>query len=202
MPGWRQLNGEKHPDDIAKAKALLAEAGHPDGFKAEMMVRQVVEFPDQAVIYKEQLKKIGIELTLKLEESATGFQRYLKGDWVCAPQGKCHFPSSPMPSSAACGCRRVAGRGTPGTVPPQWWQDAYTQQAGEQDQAKRLEILRKMEDYLILEDPGGSAVTYWTAEAGSSTRKSRESTPPGLSGAGTSTRPTGCRHRRHDVRRT
>jgi ABC-type transport system substrate-binding protein len=30
LPGWRELNGEKHPDDIAKAKALLAEAGYPD----------------------------------------------------------------------------------------------------------------------------------------------------------------------------
>jgi ABC-type transport system substrate-binding protein len=44
LPGWRQLNGQKHPDDVAKAKALMAEAGHPDGFKVEMMVRQVVEF--------------------------------------------------------------------------------------------------------------------------------------------------------------
>ena len=60
-----------------------------------MMVRQVVEFPDQAVIYKEQLKKIGIELTLKLEESATGFQRYLKGDWVCAAQASAHYAIEP-----------------------------------------------------------------------------------------------------------
>ena len=80
LPGWRQLNGAKHPEDIAKAKTLLAEAGHPNGFEAEMMVRQVVEFPDQAVVYKEQLKKIGIEATIKLVDSATGFQRYTMGD--------------------------------------------------------------------------------------------------------------------------
>src|SRR5205807_10394081 len=35
LPGWRRLNGANHPDDIAKAKALLAEARHRDGFKAE-----------------------------------------------------------------------------------------------------------------------------------------------------------------------
>jgi len=165
LPGWRQLNGAKHPDDIAKAKALLAEAGHPNGFAAEMMVRQVVEFPDQAVIYKEQLKKIGIELTLKLEESATGFQRYLKGDWVCAPQASAHFAIQPdavlgrvwMPEGSWARYARYS--------PPQWWQEAYTQQAGEHDQEKRLDILRKLEDYLILEDPGGSAVTYWTARS-------------------------------------
>jgi peptide/nickel transport system substrate-binding protein len=125
LPGWRQLNGQKHPDDIAKAKALLAEASHPDGFKAEMMVRQVVEFPDQAPVYKEQLKKIGIDLTLKLEDSATGFQRYLARDWVCAPQGSAHFVIEPdallgrawMPNGTWAKYAR--------SVPPEWWQEAY-----------------------------------------------------------------------------
>ena len=165
LPGWRQLDGAKHPDDIAKAKALLAEAGYPDGFKAEMMVRQVVEFPDQAVIYKEQLKKIGIEATLKLEDSATGFQRYLKGDWVMAPQGSAHYTIEPdavlgrvwMPEGTWARYAR--------SVPPKWWQEAYTQQAGEANRDKRKAILRKMEDHLLLEDPGCSAVTYWTARS-------------------------------------
>jgi ABC-type transport system substrate-binding protein len=87
LPGWRQLNGAKHPDDIAKAKALLAEAGHPNGFKAEMMVRQVVEFPDQAVVYKEQLKKIGIEATLKARGQRHRVPALPKGRLVMAPQG-------------------------------------------------------------------------------------------------------------------
>jgi ABC-type transport system substrate-binding protein len=134
LPGWRQLNGVKHPDDIAKATALLAEAGHPDGFQAEMMVRQAVEFPDQAVVYKEQLKKVGIEVTIKLEESATGFQRYMRGDWAMAVQASGNFVLAPdailgknwMPKGNFARYAR--------SVPPQWWQDAYMQQAGERDQ--------------------------------------------------------------------
>jgi ABC-type transport system substrate-binding protein len=165
LPGWRQLNGAKHPDDIAKAKALLAEAGYPNGFKAEMMVRQVVEFPDQAVVYKEQLKKIGIETTIKLVDSATGFQRYLQGDWVMAPQGSGHYIVAPdallgrvwMPEGTWARYARY--------VPPKWWQEAYARQAGESDREKRKAILRKMEDYLIFEEPGASAVTYWTARS-------------------------------------
>jgi ABC-type transport system substrate-binding protein len=165
LPGWRQLNGQKHPEDIAKAKALLAEAGHPDGFKVEMMVRQVVEFPDQAVVYKEQLKKIGIDATIKLEESATGFQRYTKGDWACAAQGGAHFVIEPdavlgrnwMPAGTWAKYARAA--------PPKWWQEAYAQQAGEGNRDKRKAILRKMEDHLILEDPGGSALMYWSARS-------------------------------------
>jgi peptide/nickel transport system substrate-binding protein len=163
LPGWRQLNGKKHPDDIAKAKALLAEAGHPNGFKVELMVRQVVQYPDQAVIYKEQLKKIGIELDIKLVDSATGFQRYLRGDWVCAAQASGNFVVGPdailgriwMPNGSWARYAR--------SKPPKWWQEAFVQQAGEQDRKKRLAILRKMEDFLILEDPGGSAISYWTA---------------------------------------
>jgi hypothetical protein len=41
------------------------------------------------------------------------------------------------------------------TAPP-------TQPAGRE---KRKVILRKMEDYLIFEEPGGCAVTYWTARS-------------------------------------
>ena len=164
LPGWRQLNGKKHPDDIAKAKALLAEAGHPDGFKADMMIRQVVQYPDQAPIYKEQLKQIGIDLDIKLVDSATGFQRYLKGDWVCAAQGSANFQAQPdallgrmwMPTGTWARYAR--------SVPPKWWQEAYVQQAGENDRAKRIAILRKMEDFLIFEDPGGSAMSYWGSQ--------------------------------------
>ena len=50
-------------------------------------------------------------------------------------------------------------------VPPQWWQEAYTRQAGEANRDKRKAILREMEDHLILEDPGGCAVMYWSARS-------------------------------------
>jgi peptide/nickel transport system substrate-binding protein len=163
LPGWRQVNGKKDPQDIAKAKALLAEAGHPDGFKAVMMVKAVLEFPDQAVLYKEQLKKIGIDLDIQLVDAATGFQRYLRGDWVCAAQASGNFVVQPdailgrvwMPDGSWA---RYAS-----SKPPKWWQEDYTRQASERDKKKRLAILRKMEDYLILNDPGGCAVAYWSA---------------------------------------
>jgi hypothetical protein len=60
-----------------------------------------------------------------------------------------------MPSGTWAGYARYA--------PPDWWQEAYAQQAGEPDREKRKGLLRKMEDHLIFEDPGCCAVTYWTA---------------------------------------
>ena len=41
------------------------------------MVRQVVEFPDQDVVYKEQLKKIGIDATIGLEAAGPSRLGYL-----------------------------------------------------------------------------------------------------------------------------
>jgi peptide/nickel transport system substrate-binding protein len=163
LPGWRELNGEKHPDDIARAKELLAEAGFPDGFDVDMMVRQVVEFPDQAVMEKEDLKKIGINATIGLQDSGTGFKRYLDGDWIMATQGSAHFVIQPdaifgrtfMPAGSWARYARY--------TPPQWFQDDYVTQAGEPDREKRKAILRKMDDFLIYEDPGCCPITYWTA---------------------------------------
>ncbi len=52
--------------DIEKAKALLTEAGYPDGFKTELfldMSQSTVQEP-MALLIQEQLKKLGIEVTI------------------------------------------------------------------------------------------------------------------------------------------
>ncbi len=49
--------------DLAKAKALLAEAGHPDGFKTKWIIPPW--FGDAPLIVQESLKTIGVELTVE-----------------------------------------------------------------------------------------------------------------------------------------
>ena len=112
LPGWRQLNGKKHPDDIAKAKALLAEAGHPNGFKAEMMVSQVVQYPDQAPIYKEQLKKIGIDLDHQAGRQRDRVPALPEGRLGVRRARQCQFPGP-----ARCAARpHVDADGNLGTL--------------------------------------------------------------------------------------
>jgi len=57
----------KYTTDLAKAKALLAEAGYPNGFKTTLsfdLSEATVREPT-AILIQESLKKIGVELTLE-----------------------------------------------------------------------------------------------------------------------------------------
>ncbi len=70
--------------DVAKAKQLLAEAGMPNGFKTSIMVS--TQYPIQqgrpAVVLKQQLAKIGIDLEIQTVEWAVFNQRNsVAGKW-------------------------------------------------------------------------------------------------------------------------
>lgn len=68
--------------DQAKAKALLAEAGYPNGFKARLLATSQYAFHQQtAVVVKAELAKIGIDLELDLPDWAARGQKNLKGDY-------------------------------------------------------------------------------------------------------------------------
>ncbi|MDO5417728.1 MAG: ABC transporter substrate-binding protein [Lachnospiraceae bacterium] len=66
---------EPRPYDIEKAKALLAEAGYPDGFTTTAMYANTTANQKQAEFYKQQLEQVGITLELKGMESAILNQR-------------------------------------------------------------------------------------------------------------------------------
>ena len=59
---------EKFTQDIEKAKELLKEAGYPDGFKAKLWTSDNPARRDMAVIIQDQLKQIGIDVTIETLE--------------------------------------------------------------------------------------------------------------------------------------
>ena len=59
---------EKFTQNIEKAKALMAEAGYPDGFKAKLWVNDNPVRRDTAVILQDQLKQIGIDVAIETLE--------------------------------------------------------------------------------------------------------------------------------------
>ncbi|GHU67782.1 glutathione ABC transporter substrate-binding protein GsiB [Clostridia bacterium] len=56
--------------DVEKSKALLAEAGYPDGFKASIIASNSSANVKAGEFLKQQLGEVGIELDLQLMESA------------------------------------------------------------------------------------------------------------------------------------
>lgn len=64
---WASLNAGLAGDpeaNRAQAKRLLADAGFANGFKATLTVQTQVGFPEAGAVIQDQLKKIGIELSL------------------------------------------------------------------------------------------------------------------------------------------
>ena len=61
-PGYRELDGKNHPDDIAEAKALLKDAGQ-ENFTGVLIGPTFGDIPDFIQLYAQQLKEtLGIEL--------------------------------------------------------------------------------------------------------------------------------------------
>lgn len=61
--------------NVEKGKALLAEAGYPDGFSIKLWTNSKKVRVDMATIIKEQLKEIGVDVTIEVLE----WGAYLQG---------------------------------------------------------------------------------------------------------------------------
>ena len=185
-PGYRQgPNGEKHPDDIAEAKRLIAEweAEHPNGFEATdttdpwiytpgeghkftMMTRISGDKVSWAELQLEQLRRfLDIDGTLTPIDSAAGISRYNAGtgyrgagDYLIAAQDIAMLMTPGDQTTFIDGFEDTTKWKT--ELAPQWFKDAMVEQRTEQDPEKRKEIVRKMQKYLIEEDPG-PLLTLW-----------------------------------------
>ncbi len=62
--GFHVPQAEQYTVDLAKAKALLAEAGYPNGFEAEMFGRNNTNFIRGMQFVQQQLSQIGVKITV------------------------------------------------------------------------------------------------------------------------------------------
>ena len=185
-PGYRQgPNGEKHPDDLAEAKRLIAEweAEHPNGFEATdttdpwiytpgeghkftMMTRISGDKVSWAELQLEHLRRfLDIDGTLTPIDSAAGISRYNAGtgyggagDYLIAAQDIAMLMTPGDQTNFINGFEQTTKWLS--ELAPQWFKDAMVEQNTEQDPEKRKEIVRKMQKYLIEEDPG-PLVSLW-----------------------------------------
>ena len=70
--------------DIAKAKSLLAAAGHGSGFSTQLVTENFVEIPQYAQIVAQSAKEIGVNIGLKVESSSQYYGKAAFGtsDWL------------------------------------------------------------------------------------------------------------------------
>jgi peptide/nickel transport system substrate-binding protein len=87
--------------DIAKAKSLLAAAGHASGFSAQLVTEQFVEIPQYAQIIAESAKQIGVNISLKVETSTQYFGKSTFGnsDWLDATMSLVDYGHRSVPNA-------------------------------------------------------------------------------------------------------
>ena len=166
-PGLRPKDGPGGADDVAKAKALMAEAGYPDGFKTRYDVRQVGTYPDQCTVVKENLKSVlGIDGEMTTYPSAAGYAFFgtsrspdSDGDWELACQGEGQVV---LDVDGIMGGVYLKGATRNYTD----WENAevnawFDAQKQEPDPAKRIEINKEMETFLFTQQDNHWITLGW-----------------------------------------
>lgn len=85
---WAGVESEIPPPDIEGAKALMAQAGEPDGF--ETTIHSWAQYPflsNAAIVIQEQLRQIGIEADTDFQENATYLENYFEGNFDLSVTG-------------------------------------------------------------------------------------------------------------------
>ena len=86
--------------DLDRARALLAEAGVPQGFEATFTTMRVQEMPDFAVLIQNACASIGIKLNLKIEDQAAYYGSAKPGtsDWLDSEMGMTDYGHRGIPN--------------------------------------------------------------------------------------------------------
>jgi ABC-type transport system substrate-binding protein len=95
-PAYDPANTSLFSYDVAKAKALLAEAGYPNGFEAKMLTTSQYTFlQDTALSAQADLGAIGIKVTLDAPDWSTRVAKGNSGDYDLAVAGGAGIVADP-----------------------------------------------------------------------------------------------------------
>ena len=164
-PGFRELNGEKHPDDIARARQLWAEAGFgPNNkLKAVVVAPNAKPHPDQGQILKQQLENVLVHVDLEFRNMDLGawFGLVSQEAYDMSSSGLSSATSDPDERFAALyliGSRNWAREEIEGV------KELFEAQSRELDPEKRREINFEMQR-LVLDSNPGTMETAWETQA-------------------------------------
>ncbi len=86
--------------DVAKAKSLLAAAGHGSGFSTQLVTEQLLEIPEYAQVVVQAAKAIGVNISLKVESSSQYYGKATFGnsDWLDATMSLVDYGHRSVPN--------------------------------------------------------------------------------------------------------
>ncbi|MBO4206743.1 ABC transporter substrate-binding protein [Micromonospora echinofusca] len=146
--------------DIEKAKALLAEAGLPNGFEAKLMVIATSAFQVRsAEVEQQQLAKIGIKVTIESVESTIADTKTKSADFDMYQSGfgLTYDPDERFTASFLKG----GGLNYGGWSDPEY-ENLVVQARSEMDKGKRAALYQQAEK--ILAERGPVAMTFLNAD--------------------------------------
>lgn len=163
MPGYRGVTTA----DIEKARALLAEAGYPKGFETEGLLGGDT-WKKQLLFVQDQLKDIGINVSIKMVDTATMEKRYVARDFAMSAYTTAQAVDDPdlfLALYLSGGGRNYSN------FSDKQVDDWYREQSMTMDEAKRKEILLNMQRRILdLAPPilytGLIDIPYWKCVKG------------------------------------
>ncbi|MBA2450073.1 MAG: hypothetical protein H0V51_18805 [Chloroflexi bacterium] len=135
--------------DLERAKRLLTEAGHPNGFEATVQASSsiAIERAQAAQIIQADLAKIGVRLKIEDPEAAVYRQRFLKGEYQMAVHSSNQTNKDP---STIFGALQTY---SPTNGSTQYKSEAYSRLIAEGattlDEGRRREIYRQLGQLLV-----------------------------------------------------
>ena len=162
-PGYRDLNGEKHPDDIARARQLWAEAGFSASNKMVAVINSPDSkpHPDAAQVYKAQLEDALVNIDLTFQNMDLGaWAAYMKeGPYDMSASGKggaIADPDSRFALIYLTGPRNWARQEISGV------KELFDRQSKEFDAEKRRDINYEMQRLVLDNQPGTMEIAWET----------------------------------------
>ncbi|MBQ1074257.1 hypothetical protein KBX06_13955 [Micromonospora sp. C31] len=146
--------------DIEKAKALLAEAGYPDGFETKLLVIATSAFQVRsAEVEQQQLAKIGIKVTIESVEATIADTKTKSADFDMYQSG---FGLTYDPDERFTASFLPGGGLNYGNWVDKEYESLVVQARSEMDRDKRAALYQQAEK--ILAERGPVAMTFLNAD--------------------------------------
>ena len=147
--------------DIAKAKQLLAAAGHPNGFTTTMATEIYQEIPQLAQVIVANAAKAGIKITPKIESQALyyGKATYGNSDWLDATMSLVDYGDRGVPNVYLSAPLTSDGPWNAAHFKNKTYDGLVKQYVAATDLQTQKQIAGKIENLLLQETP--VVYPYW-----------------------------------------